>query len=384
MDPPDSIRGMTRPTYWDYIRVEELLALQGGVEHDEAQLTNDEVRFIVIHQIDELWMKLALRELTSARDLFRKDPVPETAIASACSGLRRVKLLFELMADHFRLMETMRTRDYLSFRDKLSPASGFQSAQLREIEILMGLDEADRIPFGHEGSYKAALRGPVDGPPSPALRRVEARIADTPTLKDAVYAWLHRAPIEGSKPGDPEDDAVVEGFVASFLARMADGQNERVARAVDEQALTEEDRVRLEAKYGAEVASAGAWVRAEDLDPTVPAERRAFVRRLRAAILFIESHRELPLLSWPSEVVDGLIETEQAMLVFRQRHARMVERVIGRRVGTGGSDGVDYLDRTALGYRVFKEIWAARTVLLAPERVPDARHADYYGLKSGG
>jgi tryptophan 2,3-dioxygenase len=114
-----------------------------------------------------------------------------------------------------------------------------------------------------------------------------------------------------------------------------------------------------------------------------PAERRAF-RRLRASILFIESNRELPLLSWPGEILDALIQAEQAMIVFRQRHARMVERVIGRRVGTGGSDGVDYLDRTALGYRVFKEIWAARTVLLAPERVPDTRHADYYGLKSGG
>ena len=126
-------RGPT--TYWDYIRVEDLLALQGGVEHDEGRLSDDEVRFIVIHQIDELWMKLVLRELVTARDVFRADYVAEPRLHAACAGLRRVAMLFALMADHFRLMETMQTRAYLEFRDKLSPASGFQSAQLREIEI---------------------------------------------------------------------------------------------------------------------------------------------------------------------------------------------------------------------------------------------------------
>ena len=69
--------------------------------------------------------------------------------------------------------------------------------------------------------------------------------------------------------------------------------------------------------------------------------------------------------------------------MFCQRHARMVERVIGRRVGTGGSDGVDYLDRTALAYRVFREIWAARTLLLRSELDPPVEHADFYGLRSG-
>jgi tryptophan 2,3-dioxygenase len=68
------------------------------------------------------------------------------------------------------------------------------------------------------------------------------------------------------------------------------------------------------------------------------------------------------------------------MLVFRQRHARMVERVIGRRVGTGGSDGVAYLDQTALKYRVFSEAWAARTLLLPEDLVPKVPDPSWYGL----
>ena len=132
------------------------------------------------------------------------------------------------------------------------------------------------------------------------------------------------------------------------------------------------------ARYEQELASAAAFLRAEDQpDPA----RRPAVRRLRAALLFIDGNRQLPLLSWPGEVVDRLIAAEQAMLVFRQRHARMVERVIGRRVGTGGSDGVDSLDRTALGYRVFRELWATRTLLIEAGQAPPVRNADYYGLR---
>jgi tryptophan 2,3-dioxygenase len=87
------------------------------------------------------------------------------------------------------------------------------------------------------------------------------------------------------------------------------------------------------------------------------------------------------LLSWPGEILDSVLEAEQAMLVFRQRHARMVERVIGRRVGTGGSAGVEYLDSTALRYRVFKEVWRTRTMLLDPELAPRARNPAFYGLR---
>ena len=65
-----------------------------------------------------------------------------------------------------------------------------------------------------------------------------------------------------------------------------------------------------------------------------------------------------------------MLDFEQAFVIWRQRHARMVERIIGRRVGTGGSSGVDYLDETALRYRVFSDLWAARSLLLRKAAVP--------------
>ncbi|MEM7201424.1 MAG: tryptophan 2,3-dioxygenase family protein [Planctomycetota bacterium] len=366
-----------RANYWDYIRVEELLSLQGGLERDASHVSNDELRFITIHQIDELWFMLVLRELAEARDLFGRDHVPETALASAVAALRRVVLIFDLAARHFRLMETMRTQDYLQFRDKLSPASGFQSAQFREIEILLGLDEAQRLAFGNESSYLDAMREP-DGSASPALRRVQKRQAERPTLKDAVYAWLRRTPISGSSPTDSGDERIVGDFVQSYLNSHSRSLDETKQATLKMQALTAADEARLDARYEAERQQAQRYLEALDAGD----DERASRRRLRAAILFVDTYRQLPLLSWAGEVVDALIELEQGLLVFRQRHARMVERVIGRRVGTGGSEGVAYLDRTALEYRVFGDLWAARTLLLQPDQVPPVQNAEFYGLRN--
>lgn len=364
-------------TYWDYIRVEELLSLQAGIEGDEAKLANDEVMFITIHQIDELWLKLALRELVSVRDLFARERVPEQSLASAVRGIRRMAMLFGLAAEHFALMETMTTRDYLAFRDKLSPASGFQSAQLREIEILMGLSDADRVPLGHEHSYLQALRN-ADGSESPASLRVARRLDDRPTLKEALEEWLFRTPIDGSRPGDPDDDATVARFVEAYLAAHR-REVERARELAEHDALTEADRARLGARYAKEIEGTAAFLRGDDR-PEGERRRRS---RIRSALALIEGYRELPLLAWPREVVDGVVALEQAFVIFRQRHARMVERVIGRRTGTGGSAGVEYLDQTALRYRIFHDVWAVRTLQIRAAALPALPNAGAYGLSPG-
>lgn len=364
-------------TYWDYIKVEEITALQGGLELSDEGLSNDEVMFIVVHQIDELWLKLALRELVTVRDLFKKERVPEQSLASAVRGLRRMALLFGLVADHFPLMETMTTRDYLAFRDKLSPASGFQSAQLREIELLMGLSDEQRIPLGHEGSYMDALRAP-DGSESPAYRRVARRREDRPTLKDALATWLYRTPIQGSTPADPHDAETVARFVDAYCEAQSREVDAAMALAMHD-ALTERDRERLRERFEKEKQGARAFLTAAD----VPEHDRARVARVRAALVFIESYRELPLLAFPREVLDAVVALEQAFVIFRQRHARMVERVIGRRVGTGGSAGVEYLDQTALRYRIFHDVWATRTLLVRRSALPPLERAEAYALGVG-
>jgi tryptophan 2,3-dioxygenase len=367
-----------KPTpYWDYIRVETLLSLQAGIGGGEEELSNDEVMFVVVHQVDELWFKLILREMVTVRGLFARAPVPEQALASAVRGIRRMETILQQLAAHFALMETMTTRDYLAFRDKLTGASGFQSAQMREIEIVMGLPEAERVPLGHEGSYLTALKE-YDGSDSPALRRVRARLADKPSLREAVLEWIHRTPIQGSTPGQPDDAAVVRSFAEAYLATHRAAVERGLAGAMA-QSRTEADRKRLEERAAQEVASARGYLLAADS----PEESRAQASRVRCALVFIESYRELPLLAWPREVIDGLTSFEQAFVIFRQRHARMVERMIGRRTGTGGSAGVEYLDATALRYRVFRELWAVRTLLVRAQDLPPLENPESYGFAGG-
>ena len=356
-------------TYWDYLRLEDLLGLQGGVERDEKALSNDELLFITVHQVYELWFKLVLRELRAARDLFTADPVAEQELSGAVRSLKRAATILRVAVDHWEVMETLPTREFLAFRDKLLPASGFQSAQMRQIEILFGLADEDRVPVGLEHGWKDVLRN------SPALARVESELAERPTLKAAIEAWLLRTPIDGCDAHRPEAAAELRRFLDAFLAAHARETDATAARAVAI-ARTPGDAQKIRARYDAEKVSVKAFFE--------PSEKEGGARRarIRAAMLFIETYRELPLLAWPREVLDGLVELEELFVVFRQRHARMVERVIGRRTGTGGSSGVDYLEATA-SYRVFRDLWAIRTLQIRREAAPPLAHPEFYGFRSG-
>jgi tryptophan 2,3-dioxygenase len=368
---------MPRPatTYWDYIRVEELLALQGGLDRDESRIANDEVLFITVHQVFELWFKLIYREMRASRDLFQRPVVEEQELSGAVHSLERIATIFRVSTSHWQVMETLNTREYLAFRDKLMGASGFQSAQLRQIELLFGLEERDRIALGAESSYMEALKA-ADGRPSPAHARVSAAQQDRPSLKQAIENWLFRTPIDGVGPAAPDAPAELERFADNFLAAHGRAVDNSAERAL-EIAGTGADRDRLLKRYTAEKDSVRAFLHPPE------AEGGLRTKRVRCAMIFIETYRELALLAWPRALLDRLVEVEQLFVVFRQRHARMVERIIGRRTGTGGSAGVEYLDTTALKYRVFRDLWAIRTLQIPRDLAPELRNAAFYGFKSG-
>lgn len=357
-------------TYWDYIQVEQLLTLQTGLPQQPA-VSNDEKVFIVVHQIYELWFSLLLNELTVIRDRLKAAVVPEDHIAKAVQGFERCVEIFRVAIEHFRVVETITTRDYLEFRDKLFPASGFQSAQLRELEILMGLADEDRIPFGGHDSWKAALRLRGGGR-SPAMARINARQADKPDLKTVVENWLWRTPIDGSQPGGPGDNEVVREFLNNYMKgheQIVEAQLKASAARHD----SESEQAELKSRYSEQLKSARAYLIPDKADKDL-----SKVLRVRASALFIASYRELPLLAWPRKLIETLIDFEQHFVIFRQRHARMVEKVIGRRPGSGGSAGVAYLDATALRYRIFKVLWGVRTMLLPSRLMPKLKNKDFY------
>jgi tryptophan 2,3-dioxygenase len=180
----------------------------------------------------------------------------------------------------------------------------------------------------------------------------------------------------GSVPGEPKDHERVLAFVDAYCKAHAKSAREALEIA-GQASLTPADTSRLQARYQKEIDGARAFLVGDD----ARAEDREVTMRVRAALVFIESYRELPLLAWPRAVIDAIVSFEQAFVIFRQRHARMVERVIGRRTGTGGSAGVDYLDQTALKYRIFRDVWAVRTILVRQTDLPPLENPDFYGFK---
>jgi tryptophan 2,3-dioxygenase len=370
------------PNYWDYLQMSTLLSLQGGLEGDEAALAPDELLFIVVHQAYELWFKQVLRELREAIHLLGLDRLDEDKVPYVVHHLRRVAQILRLAVEQFHVMETLTPQDFLSFRDKLVPASGFQSFQMRELEIRLGLGEDQRERYG-ETDALAHIKSLADSSPGgarawSAISAARADAAAGDTLLQTVEDWLGRTPIEGSTPGSVDDDQVVDAFLSDYLTSLRAWQADQL-RDLQRAGLSKPEE--LERRFAASFEAAARFLSAEDLPEGLSPAQRAGRRRARAGLLFIESHRELPLLAWPRMLIDTVVEVEEQLVLWRNRHARMVERVIGRRVGTGGSSGVEYLDRTTSA-RVFGDLWNVRTLLMPRDRVPALRSRSYYEFQA--
>ena len=171
--------------YGSYLRLEHLLDLQHA-QSDPAH--HDELLFIVIHQVYELWFKQILHELDAVVDLLGQDDPLE-----AHRLLRRCIEIEKLLIQQLVVLETMTPNDFLGFRDHLRPASGFQSAQFRAIEFRSGLKDAAHLPNFHgDGSERAALE-----------RRLEE-----PTLLDAFWRLLAGRGFDldpAQEPATPEE-----------------------------------------------------------------------------------------------------------------------------------------------------------------------------------
>ena len=172
--PPYRLGGMgyqdatgRRLSYGSYLKIPELLDLQHGLTD-----AHDELLFIVVHQVYELWFKVLLDELEAARDAIQGDQ-----LRAARHYLARVKVIEALLVEQVAVLETMAPQDFLTFRSELAPASGFQSIQFREVEYLSGLKD--------RGYLKA-----LDDEPG-ARVRLERRLAE-PSLADAFAALLGR------------------------------------------------------------------------------------------------------------------------------------------------------------------------------------------------
>jgi aminocarboxymuconate-semialdehyde decarboxylase len=154
-----------RLTYSSYLKVPELLRLQ---QLQSEPPRHDELLFIIIHQTYELWFKELLHDLEAivrCLQAVTRDPQARDEVYEAARLLRRCTEILRVLVTQFTILETMLPTHFLAFRDKLEPASGFQSQQFRQIEFLCGMKDEkmlhmhEAVPEEHRELMRR-LRGP--------------------------------------------------------------------------------------------------------------------------------------------------------------------------------------------------------------------------------
>lgn len=247
-------------SYNKYLKVYDLLKLQETLSEPTS---HDELLFIIIHQTYELWFKQILHEIDATVGWL-----DQGRTFRANHSLRAVIGIEKVLVTQIHILESMAQIGFLEFRDKLNPASGFQSMQFRELEFASGAkDEKILASFRNDEFAHERLKRRFDGP----------------SLRDAFWAIL--------------------------------GRNEFAVETYETRVQTIVEILTHPEKY---------------------------------ADFFV--------------MQDLLIEHDENIVLWRSHHVLMVERMLGMKPGTGGSEGVGYL-KTTLTKKFFPELWEARTYL---------------------
>lgn len=251
-------------SYNKYLKVPELIRLQETLSEPAS---HDELLFIIIHQTYELWFKQILHELDATVNWMN-----EGRMFRANHSLRGVVSIERILVTQIHILESMAPIGFLEFRDKLNPASGFQSMQFRELEFLSGEKNEKILNSFKDDEFE--------------FGRLTKRFEE-PSLADTFWALVSR----------------------NGLA--TETNEERIAATVE-------------------------------------------------ILTHPEKYAEL------YNMQDLLIEHDELIIAWRYNHIQMVERMLGMKRGTGGSDGVGYL-MTTITKKFFPELWEARTHLKVKE-----------------
>ena len=187
-------------TYSAYLKLPELLSVQSPRSEPEE---HDEMLFIVIHQVYELWFKLLLHEFEKLAG-----ELSSGATFDAVSTLKRVRMVMKTLVAQLDILETMSPMSFNSFRDRLEAASGFQSVQFREMEFLLGLKRRAMLRH-HEGNQ-------------PALEALERRLAE-PSIVDRFYDYLETRGVGVPSPlreKDVEEPTRADASLQEHILRL--------------------------------------------------------------------------------------------------------------------------------------------------------------------
>ena len=331
--------------YGEYLQLDKVLDAQHPESFKENAPAHDEMLFIITHQAYELWFKQIQFEIDSVISLLGKPSLNDNSaeLKTIVHRLKRIGAILKLLVQQIDIMETMEPMDFLDFRDMLRPASGFQSWQFKKIEATLGLKFEQRYGQHH---YTSQLN-------QDEVQKIK-QAESSQTLIALVNTWLERMPFiddesywENYKPvsGNTKAPLFWNDYSYVYINSLADAEknNETFFNQVfnDPQGSVNENK----------------------------GDRQLSAKACRSA-LFILLYHGYPMLELPFQLLDTLLEIDNQLGNWRYRHINMVQRMIGSRIGTGGSTGAGYLKGAMDKHYIFKEIAQLNSFLVDRKKLP--------------
>jgi tryptophan 2,3-dioxygenase len=338
---------MPQVYYSEYLELDKIIDAQHPVSFKEgSKPAHDEMLFIIIHQAYELWFKQILFEINSVTTIMGKAAMDDNSaeLQTVVHRLQRVVTILKVLVQQIDILETMTPLDFLDFRDMLRPASGFQSYQFKIIEARLGLKFEQR----HGQNYYTSQLQQKD---IDIIKDAEAGN----TILALVNKWLERMPFfrehnfwKNYVPSSSEETAHPINNIHPF---WKDYENIYAAGLAEAEKLNIDNFRKL---FFADEENG---------------ERSLSSEACRSA-LFIMIYRGYPMLELPFQLLDTLLEIDNQLGNWRYRHINMVRRMIGTRIGTGGSTGAGYLQGAMDKHYIFKEISQLNSFLMDRRKLP--------------
>ena len=339
-------------SYGDYLKLDKILDSQTLKSEQNGNMVHDEMLFIIIHQTYELWFKQILHELDSIIEMFKGNYVEEENTGIVVSRLGRIIEIQKLLIDQVSILETMTPMDFLEFRNLLSPASGFQSIQFRKIENKLGMEADKRVRFGKQrydeylskNDRNEALKSEGS---SSLFMLLEDWLERTPFLQFEEFNFWESYKLAVEKMINDDINLINKNTSLDETARDASLKNYDVIKNTYE-ALFDENKYQKLLDDG----------------------HRRLSQKATLGALFIKLYRDEPVLQLPHRLLTQLVDIDQLLTSWRYRHSLLVFRMIGVKIGTGGSAGHGYLKKTAEKHSIFRDISNLSTYIIPRSALP--------------
>lgn len=339
--------------YSDYLQLSKLLSSQSLKSDEYGRHAHDEMLFIIVHQVYELWFKQIMHELDSVIKMFHEEVIDEKNIGVAVTRIQRIAEIQKILIDQLRVLETMTPLDFLDFRDFLFPASGFQSFQFRLIENKIGLKSENRIQYNNADYFNTL---------SMEHRKLILESMESISLFELVEKWLERTPFLNF------EDFSFWGMYKSTVEHMLAKERQVI---IENMTFSEEKKENQLKQNAATKENFEALFNEEKYNELLKKGVVRLSMKSMLAALFINLYRDEPILHMPFMLLNSILEMDELFTTWRYRHVLMVHRMIGSKLGTGGSSGHAYLMSTVEKHRVFIDLFNLSTYFISRSDLPE-------------